>query len=236
MQTRVTYRRLLRLAHALDRTELFETSGSVLNLVQRKKTDFSLMKSIASESGQNTDVNLMYCEAMDLILREPSNHRALTSTIHSLLRGYGNDQNTKYLLQGVVMYLQFLSYRKQRKDEDSEVISERQNRVMQKAMMPYIARLFNISRDIYESADASTKTQLLKLPEVLVLDINEELEKQTLYLGATLPWRMTPSWLQHWNVRISEGPRHMLRHTAERYVSSMPSLARQSYTGQEGHL
>ncbi|KEG10696.1 hypothetical protein DQ04_03401030 [Trypanosoma grayi] len=79
------------------------------------------------------------------ILLAPGN-RALTSILQVLSAGVGNTHYQQTMEQNYVQYCRFESQRVERDEVDEMATSERQNRIMQHALIPYGERLLFIHR------------------------------------------------------------------------------------------
>eukprot|EP00760_Papus_ankaliazontas_P036123 PhM_4_TR8206/c0_g1_i1/m.2752 len=183
------YRSLLRSACAIDRRMDIVEGASVAHLVaNRARVHFENARELNTEADlqQAFDIGHTFDAGLQMVLHEPENHRALTSILRSLLKGYGDYTLKHTLEQGFETYVHFAAEQRGRREADSEALAERQNRVMQRAVVGFIGRLLEVSQSesntACASSDAGTTTERLQLPEVVVVDIVDEWSKQTIYL------------------------------------------------------
>jgi pimeloyl-ACP methyl ester carboxylesterase len=124
----------------------------------------------------------------------------MTPMLQVLAAGVGNLQYQLEVEQGLTGILQFRHEQAARQELDDETTSERQLRIVQQAALPYAERLSLLYRtdlttaqlcDLFQAQRPRSSTHCLSHGnEQLVLDIDDDLNKQTIYIrGADYNWR-----------------------------------------------
>jgi pimeloyl-ACP methyl ester carboxylesterase len=118
----------------------------------------------------------------------------MTAMLQVLAAGVGNGQYQQDVERGLVEMIKFREEQEARQELDDDATSERQLRIVQHAILPYVERLQLLYRDELSSAQMCDLFQSLRPAarssahclshgnESVVVDIDDELNKQTIYI------------------------------------------------------
>ena len=132
-----------------------------------------------------------YCDALMLA---PGNG-PLTSMLRALSAGVGSSVYQRSLERGFVNYVSFDAQMSERQTLDTEITTERQNRMLQAALLPYVERLqllhefsgdLSSLRNAFGNTKAGTSVHVFSNgDEEVVTEVDEDLNKQTVYIKCT---------------------------------------------------
>eukprot|EP00759_Apiculatamorpha_spiralis_P032473 PhF_6_TR33867/c0_g1_i1/m.49698 len=180
------YRGLLKYARAVDSVGIVASVGNVSSLVQIRAKH--LMRRYSQDFPDDDpraglEAVHQYMNGLDLILRDNDNaHAGLVSILEGMLTGKGNYYNRLALEEGFIAYVSHQAEKAQRSEDSLEAVDDRQNKVLQRALVSYAQRLIYVHNNSIGTSDGGTVTQVLRIPEVVVLDVVEDLNKQTIYI------------------------------------------------------
>ena len=190
--SRIAYRTILRAADAAAvECQLSNRDGLRLH-VARKFRQAAQSNKQSNRPADKIRAQLTLVETYKDALGLAGGDAALTSILQVLAAGIGNEHYKREVEEGFVNLIHFREQQEARQELDEESTSERQVRIVQQATLPYVERLALLYRDDLTSAqlvDAFTSLRarvsthhLHHGAEQVVLDVDDELNKQTIYI------------------------------------------------------
>ncbi|KAH9601549.1 Fungal lipase-like domain [Trypanosoma melophagium] len=181
---------------------------------QQKALEFQYERYIAKELQKVHNMT-------EQVLLAPGN-RALTSMLQVLSAGVGNIHYQQMIEGNYFQYSQFEVKKAERNEVDEEAVAERQNRIMQHALIPYGERLAFLHR--LERKDGSDKIQ-------------ENKKEQELKQNTLTSWQVTESIVGTRNGvtahHVSHGKEDMVLEVDETYNKQIVYLRCEPYDWEQ---
>ena len=183
------YRSLLKEAVAIDEMGVFKSGISLDNLVRTRGrylfTDISENEAESETSYlSGAEKASLFLDSMKMIRTQKEVPRLVTSCYSAMLSGKGDYNYRKHLEDGLLFFMNVKQHPDFRIKLDESYLADCQNRILQKAVSLYASRLALISEGLTERSDAAIKVTVLDLPEKVVVDVEDETEKQVIYVYA----------------------------------------------------
>eukprot|EP00758_Cryptobia_borreli_P004977 Tbor_TRINITY_DN4685_c0_g1::TRINITY_DN4685_c0_g1_i1::g.14933::m.14933 len=189
------YRLLLKTTNEVaDDCELIHPKGLVAYVSNRFRTIADRNQRLSlpmKEIRAHASIVGKYCDA----LRGAPGNAALTSILHGLCLGIGSSVYRRTMEKGYIDYVVFQHERENRNETDEAMVEARQNRILQAAVLPLAEKLAILCDELNrnrssEEIRASFGTSKVGVSihsfshgsEEVVVEIDEELNKQTIYV------------------------------------------------------
>lgn len=175
------YRKLLKCSKQVSRDCGLQNATGLEEYLGRRFREIATRNKTARATRKSLQAQSKALDEYIVLLQCAAGNVGLTSMLQVLAGGVGNQAYQRAVEKGFVDMIRHEDEKVRRNENDDESASERQNRLVQNAVLPYAVRLASLSTNSQPSSSISSHTVDHGV-EKLVVDIDDEINKQTIFV------------------------------------------------------